>query len=95
MYLNHPLILHSILFKGNVLIGPRADDDKALEIAGGGCADYGLMEVTQLFASILFVIGPSLGRTLFSLPEPLILAASTKFVARVGKGMCLFFSWGP
>ena len=48
------------------------------------------MEAARLFSSILFVMGPSLGRTLFSLSEPLIPTASTKFVTRVGKGMCLF-----
>ena len=42
-----------------------------------------------------FVMGPSLGRTLFSLPEPLIPIASTKFVTTVGKGMCLFSVGGP
>ena len=42
------------------------------------------------FASILLVMGPSLGRTLFSLLEPLISIASTEFVTKVGKGMCLF-----
>ena len=29
----------SILFKGDVLIGPGADDDDGPEIAGGECAD--------------------------------------------------------
>ena len=48
------------------------------------------MEAARLFAYVLFVMGPSLGQTLFSLLEPLIPAASTKFVTRVGKGMYLF-----
>ena len=48
------------------------------------------MEAARLFAYVLLVKGPSLGRTLFSLLEPLILAASTKFVTKVGKGMSLF-----
>ena len=39
MYLNHPFILRSILFKRDVLIGPGADDDDGPEIAGRGCAD--------------------------------------------------------
>ena len=48
------------------------------------------MEAARIFASVLFVMGPSLGRTLFSLPEPLIPTVYTKFVTKVGKGMCLF-----
>ena len=48
------------------------------------------MEAAQLFASVLLMMGPSPGRTLFSLLEPIILATSTKFVTKVGKGMCLF-----
>ena len=48
------------------------------------------MQAAQLFASIFLVIGPSLGKTFFSLLEPLIPAASTKFVTKVGKGICLF-----
>ena len=48
------------------------------------------MEAARLFSSVMLVIGPSLGRTLFSLLEPLISTASTKFVTKVGKGMCLF-----
>ena len=48
------------------------------------------MEAARLFASVLFVMGPSLWRTLFSLLEPLIQEDSTKFVTKVGKGMCLF-----
>ena len=48
------------------------------------------MEAAQLFAYILFVMGPSLGQALFSLLKPLIPTASTKFVTKVGKGMCLF-----
>ena len=90
MHLNHPLILHSILFKGDVLIGPRADNDEALEIAEGGCDDLGLVETAWLFSYVWFVMGPSIGRTLFSLLEPLIPAASTRFVTRGGNGMCLF-----
>ena len=46
-------------------------------------------------ASILFVMGPSLGITLFSLPELLIPTASTKVVTRVGKGDVHVLSWGP
>ena len=85
MHLNHPLIIHSILFKGDVLIGPRADGDEAPEITEGGCANRGLVEAARLLAYVLFVMGPSLGRTLFSLPEPLLPAASTRFVIRVMK----------
>ena len=48
------------------------------------------MEVARILASGLFVMGPSLGRTLFTLSEPLIPAASTRFVTKVRKGMCLF-----
>ena len=47
------------------------------------------MEAARLFAYVLLVIGPNLGRTLFSLLEPLIQTASTKFVTKVVKGMCL------
>ena len=36
MHFNHPLIPRSILFKGDVLIGARADDDEAPKIAEGG-----------------------------------------------------------
>ena len=48
------------------------------------------MEAARLFAYVMLVMGPDLGRTLFSLLRPLIPAASTKFVTKVGKGMCLF-----
>ena len=48
------------------------------------------MEAARRFAYVLFVMGPSLGQTLFSLSDPFISTASTKFVTRVGKGMCLF-----
>ena len=48
------------------------------------------MEAAQLFAYVLLMMGPIQGRTLFSLLEPLILVASTKFVTKVWKGMCLF-----
>ena len=48
------------------------------------------MEEARLFAFVMLVMGPNLGRTLFSLLIPLIPAASTKFVTKVGKGMCLF-----
>ena len=48
------------------------------------------MVAAQPFSSVMLVIGPNLGRTFFSLLKPLILAASTKFVTKVGKGMCLF-----
>ena len=34
------------------------------------------MEAAWLFSYVLLVMGPNLGRTLFSLLEPLILAAS-------------------
>ena len=48
------------------------------------------MEAARLFSYVLLVMGPNIRHTLFSLLEPLIPTASTKFVTRVGKGMFLF-----
>ena len=89
MHLNHPLIRRSILFKGDVLIGAGVIDEEVPGIATGGCEGRGLVDAALLMASVWLVMGPSLGRILFSLTTPLILAASTRFVTRDGNGMCL------
>ena len=48
------------------------------------------MEATRLFAYVWFMMGPNLGRIIFSLNNPLIPVASTIFVTNVGNGICLF-----
>ena len=89
MHLNHPLIQRSILFNEDVLIGTGAVDEEALGTTTGGCEGWGLIDAARLLASVWFVIGPSLGRTLFYLTIPLIPAASTMFFTRDGNGICI------
>ena len=89
MYLNHPLIRLSILFKGGVLIGAGIVDEEAPGIATGGCEGWGLVDAARLLASVWLIMGPSFGRIIFSLTTPLIPAASTIFVTKDGNGICL------
>ena len=89
MHLNHPLIQRSILLNGDVLIGAGAVDEEASGIVTGECEGWGLVDVAQLLAFVWLVMGPSLGRTLFSLTNPLIPAVSTRFVTRDVNGICL------
>ena len=72
-----------------MLIGAGAVAEGTLGIATGGCEGWGIVDAARLLASVLFVIGPNLGSTLFSLATPLIPAASTRLVTRDGNGICL------
>ena len=89
MHLNHPFIRRSIIFNGDVLIGAGAVDEGTPGIATGGCEGLGLVDVARLLSSVLFVIDPNLGSTIFFLVTPLIPAASTRLVTRDGNGICL------
>ena len=66
-----------------------AVDEGTPGIVTGGCEGWGPVDAARLLASVLFVIGPNLGSTFFSLAAPLIPVASTRLVTRDGNGICL------
>ena len=68
MHLNHPFILLSILFKGDVLFGLGAEDEDALEVDGGGRAEAAL-----LLAYVILVMDPDEGELPFPYLGPLYL----------------------
>ena len=70
-------------------MGAGVVDEETPGIVIEGCEDWGLVDAAQLLASVLFVIGPNLGSTLFSLDAPFIPAVSTRLVTRDGNGICL------
>ena len=79
--------LHS--FQRGCAHSAGAVDEAVSGIAIGGCEGWGLIDAARLLASVWLVIGPSLGRILFSLTTPLNPEASTRFVTRDGNGICL------
>ena len=87
MHLNHPFILCSIIFKGDVLFGSGADDEDAPAVAGGGLAEGGFTKAALLLAYVILVMGPRRGGTIFSLLGPFILVASTNLVTSAGYRM--------
>ena len=70
-------------------MGVGAIDEGTPGIVTEGCEGWGLVDAAWLLASVLFVIGPNLGSTLFSLVAPLIPAASTRLVTSDRNGICL------
>ena len=70
-------------------MGAGTVDEETPGVVTEGCVGWGLVDTARLLVSVLFVIGPNLGSTLFSLAAPFIPVVSTRLVTSDGNGICL------